>query len=164
MIQPSRNSISSFILLLPFLSIFFFFNDTATTEIYTLSLHDALPISEAGERMARNVEPEDLLLEGEALVRLPLRHHLGHRRARRGRSGRQEVEERRLALCAVALLALAALERGIRGREQMRPRQPERVEGARLAQGLEHAAVHEAEVHTGAEVLERREEIGRAHV
>src|SRR6266496_6608756 len=28
----------------PFL-FFFFFNDTATTEIYTLSLHDALPIS-----------------------------------------------------------------------------------------------------------------------
>src|SRR5438445_3639643 len=26
---------------------FFFFNDTETTEIYTLSLHDALPISEA---------------------------------------------------------------------------------------------------------------------
>src|SRR2546430_5405878 len=28
---------------------FFFFNDTATTEIYTLSLHDALPISTADE-------------------------------------------------------------------------------------------------------------------
>src|SRR5256885_9833629 len=28
-------------------SFFFFFNDTATTEIYTLSLHDALPISVA---------------------------------------------------------------------------------------------------------------------
>src|SRR2546426_4994419 len=28
---------------------FFFFNDTATTEIYTLSLHDALPISFATE-------------------------------------------------------------------------------------------------------------------
>src|SRR3712207_8277558 len=27
---------------------FFFFNDTATTEIYTLSLHDALPISSLG--------------------------------------------------------------------------------------------------------------------
>src|SRR6266496_6684445 len=27
--------------------LFFFFNDTATTEIYTLSLHDALPISRA---------------------------------------------------------------------------------------------------------------------
>src|SRR5688572_31614351 len=39
---------------------FFFFNDTATTEIYTLSLHDALPIlspavvrSEKGRRVAR---------------------------------------------------------------------------------------------------------------
>src|SRR2546430_10930802 len=31
--------------LIIFLSFFFFFNDTATTEIYTLSLHDALPIS-----------------------------------------------------------------------------------------------------------------------
>src|SRR2546429_3185031 len=29
-------------------SIFFFFNDTATTEIYTLSLHDALPIWTGG--------------------------------------------------------------------------------------------------------------------
>src|SRR2546427_5897717 len=39
--------------------LFFFFNDTATTEIYTLSLHDALPISarrrpghDLGERAA----------------------------------------------------------------------------------------------------------------
>src|SRR5256886_17502404 len=30
-----------------FSSFFFFFNDTATTEIYTLSLHDALPICDA---------------------------------------------------------------------------------------------------------------------
>src|SRR2546426_9784116 len=30
--------------------LFFFFNDTATTEIYTLSLHDALPISQAAAR------------------------------------------------------------------------------------------------------------------
>src|SRR3989442_1494489 len=34
---------------------FFFFNDTATTEIYTLSLHDALPISL--ERFVRAGEP-----------------------------------------------------------------------------------------------------------
>src|SRR5260221_6711568 len=33
---------------------FFFFNDTATTEIYTLSLHDALPISV--ESLAKQVE------------------------------------------------------------------------------------------------------------
>src|SRR3712207_8524380 len=31
---------------------FFFFNDTATTEIYTLSLHDALPISASVRRSA----------------------------------------------------------------------------------------------------------------
>src|SRR5256885_14543300 len=43
-------------------SCFFFFNDTATTEIYTLSLHDALPIwrsrvdlDRAGERPHRVV-------------------------------------------------------------------------------------------------------------
>src|SRR5258708_29934314 len=33
-----------FIMFYIFLLFFFFFNDTATTEIYTLSLHDALPI------------------------------------------------------------------------------------------------------------------------
>src|SRR5690242_20932790 len=33
---------------LSLLFLFFFFNDTATTEIYTLSLHDALPISFMG--------------------------------------------------------------------------------------------------------------------
>src|SRR2546430_13511029 len=33
---------------LPAIFFFFFFNDTATTEIYTLSLHDALPICKAG--------------------------------------------------------------------------------------------------------------------
>src|SRR5687768_18243524 len=34
--------------MLPRSSSFFFFNDTPTTEIYTLSLHDALPIYGAG--------------------------------------------------------------------------------------------------------------------
>src|SRR2546430_6709308 len=36
---------------LPFIPSFFFFNDTATTEIYTLSLHDALPIWQRRERI-----------------------------------------------------------------------------------------------------------------
>src|SRR2546426_12843536 len=36
--------------------VFFFFNDTATTEIYTLSLHDALPISRAHQQLERVVE------------------------------------------------------------------------------------------------------------
>src|SRR2546425_11424733 len=37
----------------PSTPVFFFFNDTATTEIYTLSLHDALPISCAGRVRVR---------------------------------------------------------------------------------------------------------------
>src|SRR5262245_65653612 len=38
---------------------FFFFNDTATTDIYTLSLHDALPISSPPSEDATRVPPED---------------------------------------------------------------------------------------------------------
>src|SRR2546430_11375811 len=38
-------------------SSFFFFNDTATTEIYTLSLHDALPICGRGARRHRRELP-----------------------------------------------------------------------------------------------------------
>src|SRR6266498_1616351 len=44
-----------FPLILLFFFFFFFFNDTATTEIYTLSLHDALPI--------RDVPFRDLMAE-----------------------------------------------------------------------------------------------------
>src|SRR5438132_9989557 len=38
-------------------TIVFFFNHTATTEIYTLSLHDALPISPADPGRADRAEP-----------------------------------------------------------------------------------------------------------
>src|ERR1035437_981903 len=46
------------------LCIFFFFNDTATTEIYTLSLHDALPIHEFAGGLARGAaeQVEEALL------------------------------------------------------------------------------------------------------
>src|SRR6202022_869155 len=40
-------------------SFFFFFNDTATTEIYTLSLHDALPIYHAEQRNGCRVQKGD---------------------------------------------------------------------------------------------------------
>src|SRR2546426_4334848 len=64
---------------------FFFFNDTATTEIYTLSLHDALPIcswrargdprSRAGRRLP--VEPRDVRRSGACRTR----HRGGERRS-----------------------------------------------------------------------------------
>src|SRR2546421_3977157 len=77
--------------------LFFFFNDTATTEIYTLSLHDALPISGVcgpgtplarprsapagdGAHRGRSAMPEVCGPEGRtALVRWP--------RSRRGGGG-----------------------------------------------------------------------------
>src|SRR6266446_8029035 len=48
-------------MLLLFFIFFFFFNDTATTEIYTLSLHDALPIFplSAPESSGGRVSPVD---------------------------------------------------------------------------------------------------------
>src|SRR5205809_4430082 len=46
--------------------LFFFFNDTATTEIYTLSLHDALPISlELRDGRAADREHPDLVPCGD---------------------------------------------------------------------------------------------------
>src|SRR2546425_7634710 len=51
-------------------SFFFFLNDTATTEIYPLPLHDALPICEGGHGIAglygEVVAPEPAVAEGEA--------------------------------------------------------------------------------------------------
>src|SRR2546427_9547646 len=43
--------------------IFFFFNDTATTEIYTLSLHDALPIYQPVQRLS--IGGAEILVDGE---------------------------------------------------------------------------------------------------
>src|SRR5256884_1663984 len=47
---------------LPTSVVFFFFNDTATTEIYTLSLHDALPISFLNLARASDLRVRRLLL------------------------------------------------------------------------------------------------------
>src|SRR2546430_8046532 len=48
---------------------FFFFNDTATTEIYTLSLHDALPICIAHRQAQEFTESQNKLREAEQLAR-----------------------------------------------------------------------------------------------
>src|SRR3989449_8126680 len=52
--------------LVPPIYFFFFFNDTATTEIYTLSLHDALPISARDANVRWSVaDPTVARIEGE---------------------------------------------------------------------------------------------------
>src|SRR5688572_31503480 len=51
---------------------FFFFNDTATTEIYTLSLHDALPIcGSVALSPKRGPRPRPLKMRSGAVVRSP---------------------------------------------------------------------------------------------
>src|SRR3712207_9213874 len=64
-------------------SLFFFFNDTATTEIYTLSLHDALPISTRG------------IVSHGGLGRIGAKRHVYDARGirRRGRAGSDRSEE-----------------------------------------------------------------------
>src|SRR5437762_7066745 len=62
---------------------FFFFNDTSTTEIYTLSLHDALPICEADQ--AQQSHQQVKVARRQAAVR---QQHALEKRAKgpRGRS------------------------------------------------------------------------------
>src|SRR2546430_9863749 len=64
---------------------FFFFNDTATTEIYTLSLHDALPIFERGANGGLEPHEEETLVlrRNELLVE-----------SRRGEHARREGHQR----------------------------------------------------------------------
>src|SRR2546428_7994681 len=73
----------------PKIILLFFFNDTATTEIYTLSLHDALPISRSRPRRAhRQVLPV-------ADVRLPRRDYAG-RGSRTSATGSTDRKSTRL--------------------------------------------------------------------
>src|SRR5260370_17451473 len=77
---------------------FFFFNDTATTEIYTLSLHDALPISREAGAAPRTLclrdgparAPRDRRRAGGRTV-----HASARDRARRGRPADGRVGIRR---------------------------------------------------------------------
>src|SRR2546430_12576530 len=56
---------------------FFFFNDTATTEIYTLSLHDALPILKMNSVLMRGLNED----EAAPLLRFALTHGYELRRS-----------------------------------------------------------------------------------
>src|SRR3712207_8191547 len=74
-------------------ALFFFFNDTATTEIYTLSLHDALPIyGHAGGQ--REHAGHDRRLEAEAGDDPRSHHH--HQHHDRGGHRQQDRKSTRL--------------------------------------------------------------------
>src|SRR5205823_15124290 len=58
-----------YLLLITLFNFSFFFNDTATTEIYTLSLHDALPISPLRIRSGGEAEGRTLVFRRRQLPR-----------------------------------------------------------------------------------------------
>src|SRR2546422_11675047 len=77
-------------------SFFFFFNDTATTEIYTLSLHDALPIF-VGRQRRRRAFVHDLALVHDVDA-------VGHaERQRRSEEHTSELQSRLHLVCRLLL-------------------------------------------------------------
>src|SRR3712207_9372606 len=81
----------------------FFFNDTATTEIYTLSLHDALPISTGleGEQLRTGVATRRRGgPRGERLARQPRRVRAV---AERSEEHTSELQSRQYLVCRLLL-------------------------------------------------------------
>src|SRR2546425_1378213 len=82
---------------------FFFFNDTATTEIYTLSLHDALPISfQIVQPFAAQTVRENIAV-GAHLARASRRDALAHAQAIRSEEHTSELQSLAYLVCRLLL-------------------------------------------------------------
>src|SRR3989454_9848390 len=133
--------------------LFFFFNDTATTEIYTLSLHDALPIARdsrpAPARGYHRGGDQHPLPDGQLVARRwgarPDPHHAAHSRPgpEGDPAGQGPDPERHPA--------------DLRDRAAEPDREPMAKRGARQGAGADDAALSRTAAH-------RPREIGRAHV
>src|SRR3712207_9554310 len=90
-----------FVIFLQFLLyVFFFFNDTATTEIYTLSLHDALPISSSRPWKRCSATPKPICWPSP-----PSRSATGRRSGRpiRSEEHTSELQSRQYLVCRLLL-------------------------------------------------------------
>src|SRR5256885_16920960 len=103
---------------------FFFFNDTATTEIYTLSLHDALPILLELRAKARRLKRDAAAKLGLVIV-----DYIQLMRSSEGKDNReQEISEISRSLKALAkelsvpVVALSQLNRQVESRTPPVPR------------------------------------------
>src|SRR3989449_6643801 len=98
------------------LALFFFFNDTATTEIYTLSLHDALPIS-LDDPDGRRFDPPraiDDRVQDHATLNARLLQELGVDRGwgrKRSEEHTSELQSRLHLVCRLLLEKKKGLER-----------------------------------------------------
>src|SRR5437773_10120792 len=77
---------------------FFFFNDPSTTQIYTLSLHDALPIS-----VSENPNQSDRAIVSAFLDRAAIRHRASHRREVRSEEHTSELQSHHDLVCRLLL-------------------------------------------------------------
>src|SRR3712207_8401598 len=87
-------------------SLFFFFNDTATTEIYTLSLHDALPISPKWQLLASccgRTELKRATFEGRQGPNMFLARLLGETVLPRSEEHTSELQSRQYLVCRLLL-------------------------------------------------------------
>src|SRR5258707_2345714 len=94
------------------LACFFFFNDTATTEIYTLSLHDALPIFSFAAKLPGEIRPVPIAPDREYLVH---RHgflaatsgvnlSIGFQQKLRSEEHTSELQSRQYLVCRLLLV------------------------------------------------------------
>src|SRR3712207_8503149 len=88
----------------------YFFNDTATTEIYTLSLHDALPILPRavrsrgrGRALPRGAERPALRLRQPRLLGAVLQRQRARPRGPRSEEHTSELQSRQYLVCRLLL-------------------------------------------------------------
>src|SRR2546428_1445768 len=103
-------------------SIIFFFNDTATTEIYTLSLHDALPIYDDQDRRARRAHPP------RAFDREACRRAGGELKPERSEEHTSELQSRSDLVCRLLLEKKKSEHFGLRPLQILRRKRLEREE------------------------------------
>src|SRR3712207_7063759 len=82
---------------------FFFFNDTATTEIYTLSLHDALPISRGRGLLRGDARRCASLPRPRARRRRARSRDAVHRARLRSEEHTSELQSRQYLVCRLLL-------------------------------------------------------------
>src|SRR3712207_8613971 len=84
----------------------FFFNDTATTEIYALSLHDALPISTTPPKVPKRMSSAESRLFGTRAVsasRSPAYSPSSQTRVRRSEEHTSALQSRQYLVCRLLL-------------------------------------------------------------
>src|SRR2546422_834427 len=130
--------------ILPFSLYFFFFNDTATTEIYTLSLHDALPIYLASLAASRGDGtdprlPDDAVASGVHAVSFHAQLLAVHARGGRAPRCTQRELARREAHPALPPVAPGRLRPGALGPNRGTTRHPGNRADAHRGGAPEHS-------------------------